>query len=180
MYKQIKNKEDYDKLLNSGMFWEFHPELSGDWNKDKNLILDVDTKQEGSELFTFIYVTEDDIKNEYKHIAETLTEDQKTEFSFNEETLYYIGSWHSFHMGFFKEYITKSGIAAIEYGNNRWHICGNYYDYLNDKFIMRITPERSKHTNHFNNTLPIKNVSTSCKTIAEDLVSIYPLLDNNR
>ncbi len=41
MYKQIKNKEDYDKLLNSGMFWEFHPELSGDWNKDKNLILDI-------------------------------------------------------------------------------------------------------------------------------------------
>lgn len=39
------NKEDYDKLLNSGMFWEFHPELSGDWNKDKNLILDIDTKQ---------------------------------------------------------------------------------------------------------------------------------------
>ena len=41
MYKQIQNKEDYDKLLNSGMFWEFHPELSGDWNKDKNLILDI-------------------------------------------------------------------------------------------------------------------------------------------
>lgn len=99
MYKQIKNKEDYDKLLNSGMFWEFHPELSGDWNKDKNLILDIDTKQEDRKLFTFVYVTEDDIKNKYKHIAETLTEDQKTEFSFNEETLYYIGNGHSFHMG---------------------------------------------------------------------------------
>lgn len=37
-YKNIKTKENYDKLLNSGMFWEFHPELSGDWEKDKVLI----------------------------------------------------------------------------------------------------------------------------------------------
>jgi hypothetical protein len=28
-------KEDYIKLLNSGMFWEFHPELTGVWEKDK-------------------------------------------------------------------------------------------------------------------------------------------------
>ena len=171
MYKQIKNKEDYDKLLNSGMFWEFHPELSGDWNKDKNSILDVHTKQEDSKLFTFVCVTEDDIKNEYKHIAETLTEDQKTEFSFNEETLYYIGSGHSFLMGFFKEYITKSGIRAIEYGNNIWLIGGNYYDYLNGKFIIRITQERIL----FNSTVPIQNVFAPCETIAEDLVSTYPI-----
>ena len=41
MYEQIKTIENYNKLLASGMFWEFHPELSGDWNKDKNLILDI-------------------------------------------------------------------------------------------------------------------------------------------
>ena len=58
MYEQIKTKENYDKLLASGMFWEFHPELSGDWNKDKILILDIDTKQEDNKLFTFVYVTE--------------------------------------------------------------------------------------------------------------------------
>lgn len=28
-------KEDYFLLLGSGMFWEFHPELTGKWNKDK-------------------------------------------------------------------------------------------------------------------------------------------------
>jgi len=39
MYEQIKTKENYDKLLVSGMFWEFHPELSGDWEKDKEVIL---------------------------------------------------------------------------------------------------------------------------------------------
>ena len=36
--KHIKTKENYDKLLKSGMFWEFHPELSGNWDKDKSVI----------------------------------------------------------------------------------------------------------------------------------------------
>lgn len=26
----------YKKLLNSGMFWELYPELSGEWDKDKD------------------------------------------------------------------------------------------------------------------------------------------------
>lgn len=39
MYERIKIKEDYDMLLKSGMFFEFHPELSGNWEKDKNIIL---------------------------------------------------------------------------------------------------------------------------------------------
>lgn len=28
-------RHEYEKLLASGMFWELHPELSGDWHKDK-------------------------------------------------------------------------------------------------------------------------------------------------
>ena len=32
MYEQIKTKENYYNLLGSGMFWEFHPELTGNWN----------------------------------------------------------------------------------------------------------------------------------------------------
>ena len=38
IYKSIKTKENYDKLLASGMFWEFHPKLSGNWEKDKDVI----------------------------------------------------------------------------------------------------------------------------------------------
>lgn len=38
-YDKINTEENYDLLLNSGMFWEFHPELSGDWEKDKEIIL---------------------------------------------------------------------------------------------------------------------------------------------
>jgi hypothetical protein len=30
-----KPKQEYESLLTSGMFWEFFPELSGDWAKDK-------------------------------------------------------------------------------------------------------------------------------------------------
>lgn len=37
-YKQIKTKKNYDLLLKSGMFFEFHPELSGNWEKDKQII----------------------------------------------------------------------------------------------------------------------------------------------
>lgn len=33
-YQKIENKEDYYKLLNSGMFFEFYPELSGSYEKD--------------------------------------------------------------------------------------------------------------------------------------------------
>ena len=38
-YKQINTEENYNKLLNSGMFWEFHPELTGTWEVDKKLII---------------------------------------------------------------------------------------------------------------------------------------------
>lgn len=30
-----KIQEEYKELLKSGMFWEFFPELSGDWSKDE-------------------------------------------------------------------------------------------------------------------------------------------------
>ncbi len=30
-----KREKDYFKLLQTGMFWEFYPELTGDWEKDK-------------------------------------------------------------------------------------------------------------------------------------------------
>ena len=37
--KDYQKWEDYNKLLKSGMFWEFHPELSGEWEKDKELYM---------------------------------------------------------------------------------------------------------------------------------------------
>ena len=29
-------RESYDKLIKSGMAWEFHPWLTGNWNEDKD------------------------------------------------------------------------------------------------------------------------------------------------
>jgi hypothetical protein len=37
-YKRIKTKKDYDSLLSSGMFYEFYPELTGEWETDKKII----------------------------------------------------------------------------------------------------------------------------------------------
>lgn len=37
-YVHISTKENYMLLLKSGMFWEFHPELTGEWDKDKEVI----------------------------------------------------------------------------------------------------------------------------------------------
>lgn len=37
-YRNIKTKEDYTSLLKSGLFWEFHPELTGVWSEDKILM----------------------------------------------------------------------------------------------------------------------------------------------
>ena len=36
----INNRKNYDELFNSGMFWEFHPELTGNWETDKTKIID--------------------------------------------------------------------------------------------------------------------------------------------
>lgn len=38
MFDDIKDENDYNKLLASGMFWEFYPELSGVWELDKIVI----------------------------------------------------------------------------------------------------------------------------------------------
>jgi hypothetical protein len=35
---QIKRRANYNLLLSSGMFFEFHPELSGEWEKDRAII----------------------------------------------------------------------------------------------------------------------------------------------
>ena len=57
MYKQIQTLENYNILLKSGMFWEFHPELTGDWDKDKIIINGVGSlknlKKENMEELTF-------------------------------------------------------------------------------------------------------------------------------
>ena len=59
-YRQISIEENYNKILNSGMFWEFYPELTGQWNIDKKLILpDVN--------FSSLIVKAEQMQKENKH-----------------------------------------------------------------------------------------------------------------
>ena len=37
-YKHINTKEKYDLLYKTGFFFEFHPELTGSWGKDRPII----------------------------------------------------------------------------------------------------------------------------------------------
>jgi len=37
-YKHISTKEKYNMLLKTGFFFEFHPELTGNWELDSPLI----------------------------------------------------------------------------------------------------------------------------------------------
>ena len=37
-YSYIRKRDNYLRALNSGMFWHYYPELSGDWEKDKLII----------------------------------------------------------------------------------------------------------------------------------------------
>ena len=34
--KESKAKIEYNDILNSGMFWEFYPNLTGNWESDKD------------------------------------------------------------------------------------------------------------------------------------------------
>ena len=37
-YRKISNKEQYKTLIDSGLFYEIYPELSGVWRLDKEVI----------------------------------------------------------------------------------------------------------------------------------------------
>lgn len=82
----IQNKEEYDLLLKSGMFWEFHPELSGDWRKDKHLLdieivntktLEINTSRLNSLIDSFVIredITEEDEEEMWKQIEKNYLE----------------------------------------------------------------------------------------------------------
>lgn len=42
-----KHHGDYVALLNSGMFFEFHPELTGEWDKDRDQWLVINKRKKG-------------------------------------------------------------------------------------------------------------------------------------
>jgi hypothetical protein len=37
-YQKISTPTNYEKILNTGLFFEIYPELTGNWYEDKNII----------------------------------------------------------------------------------------------------------------------------------------------
>ena len=55
MYWEDLARDEYYKLYNSGMFWEFFPNLSGDYLQDKTTFLNFIAERENKkEYFTLI------------------------------------------------------------------------------------------------------------------------------
>jgi hypothetical protein len=45
-------KEDYEKMVLSGMFWEFYPELTGQWEQDKDVWMEMVERREVKNNYT--------------------------------------------------------------------------------------------------------------------------------
>lgn len=76
-------KLNYDKLLSSGMFFEFHPQLTGDWNKDKETWYDIQNNKKVSnetylDVEDNIKSTEEQLRERVAHL-ESLIEDTRDE-----------------------------------------------------------------------------------------------------
>jgi hypothetical protein len=132
------------------------------------------SKKEEKQGFHFLFMTEEDVKSEINKQISELTEEQKSEFIYNNQSLYKLENGHDFCYGFFTEYITKTGIKVRYYVNGRWHINGEVYDYINSEFIKIPKIERNLCPIDFKSlSFPIiKNINS--KTLSEDLISIKP------
>lgn len=124
-------------------------------------------------FFKFNYLTESDIENETKNLVSKITEDKVSEYVFNGESLYETGGYgHNFLKGFYKDYITKSGVRATRYRSGKWLIGNDEYLYENNKFVI-IEKPKTYDINWDDATFPvIKNVNSG--TISDELQSIRP------
>ena len=127
--------------------------------------------------FHFVYKTDEDIERENKETAEGLTEDKKTDYVFNGESLYYLGVGHAFLYGFFNEYITKSGTKVWEYHSGRWTILGNSGDdcELIDNELHLIPKEPIPPSEPIDwSSIEFPRVKNLTGPIADKLISVQP------
>jgi hypothetical protein len=87
-------------------------------------------------LFHFVHVTVEDEKRENEKIISELTEDKKSEFSFQGNYFYETGRGHAYGSGFFTGYITKTGITAWRYDSGKWSIGSESYNYEDGEFVI--------------------------------------------
>jgi len=130
------------------------------------------SKKEEKKGFHFVYVTEEDAKKELQEKIDNLTEDKKSEYQFEGQDLYKIGSGHDFVFGWYVEYVTKKGLQATMFHSGLWRIGGDDYDFKDNQFIKR--PE-GEHTPIDFSAIQfpiVKNVNA--KTIADDIKGVEP------
>ena len=129
--------------------------------------------------FHIVHKTPEDIERENQETANAVTEEQKTEYTFNGENLYYLGRGHSFGYGFFNEYITKSGVKIWQYLSGRWTIHGNAGNDCelidNELHLIPIKPTPPREPIDWSSIQfpTVKNVSES--SLADKLPSVKPI-----
>ena len=130
------------------------------------------SKEEKKGLFHFVYVTDEDRKKELQEKIDNLTEDKKSEYQFEGQDLYEIGSGHDFIFGWFVEYVTKKGLQATRHHNGTWGIGDDWYDFKDNQFIKRPKVEY-KPLDFSSVQFPIvKKVND--RTLGDDIKGIEP------
>ena len=126
----------------------------------------------------FIYKTHEDLKMENQEKSKSVNEDDKSDFIFNGEPFYLIGRGHSFGLGFYEEYITKSAIVGHRYPSGNWLIDSDDYGYVNNEFVLiQKQPHQEKPFDESSFNFPmVKQVST--KLLSGQLISVQPKKQN--
>ena len=123
-------------------------------------------------LFHIVHVTAEDQRRENEKIISELTEDNKSEFSFNGNYFYETGRGHAYGLGFFSKYITKTGIEAWRYDSGLWSIGDGRYDYVDGEFVLIPPPPPSEPVDWSSIEFPrVKNLTGP---IAHKLPSVKP------
>ena len=106
-------------------------------------------------------INEEEIQKRKNKIIASLTEKQKSQFTFKQQALYKIGNGHDFLNGFYREYVTKTGIEAKQYAD-RWNIDSNEYIFKNNEFVLIERKQSSKNTTTDFTNISFPMVKKSC------------------
>ena len=132
-------------------------------------------KNKKEPLFHFVYKTDEDVRKENEERSKNVSEDKKSEYTFKGEDLYYEGRGHAFGMGYFNEYITKSGIVAkLFHYSLKWVIDNDRYEYVNDEFVL-IPPAPVSDTPIDWESIQFPRVKNMTGPNADKIISVQPI-----
>ena len=125
-------------------------------------------------LIHFVYKTDEDIRKVNEERGKNVSENKKSEYTFNGEDLYFVGMGHSFGMGYFNEYITKSGIVArMFHYSQKWGIGNDSYEYVDAEFVL-IPPTPVSDTPIDWESIKFPTVKNMTGPIADKIIPAQP------